>query len=252
MKTKYFLLLFILSLFHPAVAGIHIEFKEKSVKQGSLQAAKIIIDTDTAKTIKLQNLQGESLEKIVHIQSVDSVIENKNNSSWSSDAIVIFLKVPVQRSLTYKHQGREIPVSWNDIEVKETEAPKEFLFGTFEVPSKLKFFLWILIPLLSVILIAFIIDFRKKWKVKKEIRLYRKKIRDELLAASQFQDVVMIWQKKRELIKEFPHLEDPFKELEKVLFRYQFQHHQSESEKAEVLKSYRSFLDRIQGGLDGI
>ena len=252
MNTKYFLLLFILSLFHPAVAGIHIEFKEKSFKQGSLQAAKIIIDTETARSIKLQDLQGESLEKIVHIQSVDSVIENKNNSSWSSDAIVIFLKVPVQRSLTYKHQGRDIPVSWNEIEVVLTEAPKEFLFGTFEVPSKFKILFWILILLLSVILIAFIIYFRKKWKIKKVMRLYKKKIRDELLAASQFQDVVMIWQKKRDLIKEFPHLEEPFKELEKVLFRYQFQPHQSESEKSEVLKSYRSFLDKIQGGLDGI
>ncbi len=77
-------------------------------------------------------------------------------------------------------------------------------------------------------------------------------MKDRVMSAREYHDVVTLWQQKALLLKEFSHLSKPITDLEIVLFKYQFKQSQNETEKAEVMKAYREFINKVQGGFNGI
>ncbi len=212
--------------------------------------AVIRLDAASVQKVELQKLKGISLADTVYLYQVSPLI--RSGDSFEAEAKIIFLKVPESKPVIHKTESHEISINWSDVEVQPTEAPEKFLFGQFEVPGPLRV-IEILIGLLALGLIVFgILKFQKKNKTKKLLRLKRAELKEKTISAQSYTDVVQLWQKKALLIKEFPHLVDPIKELEKVLFKYQFKQNQSETEKAEVMKAYREFINQIQGGFNGI
>lgn len=247
---KFLLLLIILSSQVFAAAQMQLDLSSAVVKQGSLIDAVVRLDGNSVQQIELQKLKGVSLADTIYIYQVSPLI--RNGESFEADAKVIFLKVPEGKPVVHKIGEKEVSISWSDVEVQPTEAPAQFLFGQFEIPGK-KRILEILAALLFVGLVAFgIYKLSGKNKKKKALKQMRADLKDKVMSAREYQDVVNLWQQKALLNKEFPHLTEPFKELETVLFKYQFKQSQNEMEKAEVMKSYRDFMTKVQGGFNGI
>lgn len=233
-----------------AAARMQLDLSSAVVRQGSLINAVVRLDGGSVQQIELQKLKGVSLAETIYIYQVSPLIRSGDN--FEADAKIIFLKVPESKPVVHKTGQNEISISWSDVEVQPTEAPESFLFGQFEIPGK-KRILEILGALLVLGLIGFGISrFIQTNKKKKALRQIKAALKDKVMSAREYQDVVSLWSQKALLLKEFPHLSEPFKELETVLFKYQFKQSQNEIEKAEVMKSYRDFMTKVQGGFNGI
>lgn len=229
---------------------MRVELSSAVIQQGSLIDAVIRLDAASVQQVELQKLKGVSLADTVYLYQVSPLI--RSGDSFEADAKIIFLKVPETKPVIHKTETNEISITWSDVEVQPTEAPEKFLFGQFEIPGPRRF-VEILLGVLALGLIAFgVIRFNKKNKAKKVVRQKRAELKDKTMSAQSYTDVVDLWQQKSLLIKEFPHLGEPIKELEKVLFKYQFKQNQNETEKAEVMKAYRVFINQVQGGFNGI
>jgi hypothetical protein len=247
---KFFVLLFIFSSSAFAGAKMQIDLSSAVVKQGSLVDAVVRLDGASVQQIELQKLKGVSLADTIYLHQVAPLI--RSGEVFEADAKIIFLKVPEGKPLTHKIGENDISITWSDVEVQPTEAPAQLLFGQFEIPGR-KRILEILAGFLILGLVAFGVYRLNQIRKKKSALLrIRADLRDKIMSAREYQDVVTLWQQKSDLLKEFPHLSDPFKELEKVLFKYQFKQSQSETEKAEVMKAYRDFMTKVQGGFNGI
>ena len=247
---RFFILLLIFCTQVYAAAQMQLDLSSSVVKQGSLIDAVVRLDSNSVQQIELQKLKGVSLADTIYIYQVSPLL--RSGESFEADAKIIFLKVPESKPVIHKIGEKDISVSWSDVEVQPTEAPEKFLFGQFEVPGR-KRILEILAALIAFGLIVLVIyKLSQKSKKKKALRQLRAELKDKVMSAREYPDVVNLWQQKALLQKEFPHLADPFKELEKVLFKYQFKQSQNEIEKAEVMKSYRDFMTSVQGGFNGI
>lgn len=250
---KIFLILLILiSTNVLAAARMEINFSSDKVKQGSLQKSLIKLDETSAQVIELQKLKGQTLGETLYIYSVSPLLRKDGGSTFEAEATVIFVKVPEQNKLGYKTPQTDIEVTWNQVEVIPTEAPQELLFGTFTIPSKMKLLTWFLLLSAVVVLVIAGIKGRKLLLNKKALKIRKLNAKAEILSAKEFSDVVHLWQKKHSLFREFPHIEEPFKDLEKVLYKHQFKPFQTETEKIEVMNAYREFTNRIEGGFNGI
>lgn len=235
-----------------AAARIDINFPVKEVKQGSLQHSVIRMDETSAQRIELQKLKGQTLGEILYIYSVSPLMRKDGGSAFEAEATIIFVKVPEQNKLTSKASGVDLEVTWNQVSVIPTEAPPELLFGTFTVPSRMKLMTWVGALVLLIILLVVSLKFRKNWLNKKTLKQRKLEAKAEISSAKEYADVVRLWQKKKSFIREFPHVEEPFRELEAVLFKYQFKPIQTETEKIEVMNAYRKFANQIEGGFSGI
>lgn len=246
-RILIFLLAFSSSVF---AAQMQLQLSSSVVKQGSLIDAVVRLDGNSVQQVELQKLKGISLADTVYLYQVAPLI--KSGNSFEADAKIIFLKVPETKPVIHKAPTGDIAISWSDVEVQPTEAPEKFLFGQFEIPGPRRI-LEILAGLVVVLLIVLgIYKFRQNRKAKKALRVKRAELKDKVMSAREYHDVVSLWQQKAELLKEFPHLAEPLKELEKVLFKYQFKQSQNENEKTEVMKAYRDFINLVQGGFNGI
>jgi hypothetical protein len=229
---------------------MRLELSSAVIQQGSLIDAVIRLDGATVQQVELQKLKGLSLADTIYIYQVSPLI--RSGESFEAEAKIIFLKVPETKPVVHKTETNEISITWSDVEVKPTEAPEKFLFGQFEIPGPRRV-VQILLGLLTLGLVIFgVVKFNQKNKAKKTLRQKRVELKDKAMSAQSYLEVVHLWQQKDLLIKEFSHLIDPIKELEKVLFKYQFKQNQTDSEKAEVMKAYREFINQIQGGFNGI
>ncbi len=252
MKRLILVLIFLFPQVCLAFEGIYFDFKTDKIKQGSFQSVLLKMDESTAEKIDLQKLKGENIGETVYIQDVGPLAKMVDAHYFESTATIIFLKVPATDGLLYKTSKFEIPVKWSKILVIPTEAGKELLFGSFTLPQKVRIIFWLFGTIFLVIIFLIIFNFRKKWQAKKAIKFKRNNLKDEILSAARYEQVVNLWKNKHSFISQFPHLDEPFKVLEQVLFKYQFKPHQSEQEKAEVVKAYKEFKNKIDGGFNGI
>jgi hypothetical protein len=252
-KISAFFILFLISF--SAFAGVlkvDIRFPEGKIKQGAIIPVKLVFDLPASQGLPLNKLVGETLGGTFYIFKAKPLLTKDNWTAFESDAEIIVAKVPENEPVTYKSGENEVMITWNDVEFIPTEAPKEMIYGTFEIPSRAKILLWLSI-LAGIIVIAVI-----GWKVKSHFaaknvtKKRRVAIKDEVISAREYNDVVKIWQKKPQILKEFPVLETNFKNLESVLFKYQFKSSQSETEKIEVMNAYRDFVSKSLGGFDGV
>jgi hypothetical protein len=251
-KIYISLLILFLSLEAFANAKVHLKFTAEKIKQGSIVDAVIGLNSETTQKIQYGQLKGQTLGEAFYIYSAKPLMTKGSWDTLESEAKIIVVKIPDKQPLVHKLENNEIEITWSSVEFIPTETPKELIFGTFEVPSKIELLKWFLGLLTLGALVLGGMKISDKLKAKNGLKQKRKEIKESVLGAKEYQEVVSIWQKKPVYVKEFPHLEEPFKKLENTLFKYQFKQRQSEYEKAEVLRAYQEFIEASRGGFNGI
>ncbi|MGE3609380.1 MAG: hypothetical protein AB7I27_07320 [Bacteriovoracaceae bacterium] len=246
------LLLFIISFSAWANLSLQLQLPKDAIKQGSLEKAVLVAPINTMEALPLNRLTGKNFGETIYFYRIGPFIRKEKSNNFESDVQVIFVKVPKSASITDKVEGQDVIINWSDVRIIPTEGAENLIFGNFSIPEKFK---WPLVLLILSIL-GFVSGFAwrivKKLQNKKRRKEELQKIKVEIYGATSFHDVVLIWQNKSFYLKTFPHLTEPLKNLEKVLFKYQFKPNQTEIEKDEVMKAYQEFLNEIRGGFNGI
>lgn len=252
MKTITFLILFIISFSSLAAVKIEIRFKDQKIKQGTIVPATLVFDAESSQKLPLNKLVGETLGKAFYVYAAKSLITKDNWSALESEAQVIVASIPESKPVEFKIGDVDGMVLWNDVEFIPTEANGKMIYGNFEIPSRAKIIQWVLI--FVAIVVAALVGLKIKSRVSKKnaIKKRRAVIKEEIMAVRDYPEVVKVWQKKNEILREFPALETNFKNLESVLFKYQFKPSQSETEKLQVMNAWRDFVSQSQGGLNGV
>ncbi len=246
-KILFFLTLCTTSLW----ARVHLEltFNESAIKQGQIAPGKFIVKEGSGASA-LSGLKGKKLGKVLYIQNVSPFMGKQGQ--LESEVKIIFIKVPESNSITEVLNGEETLVTWNGVEIIPTEEAKSFIFGDFEIPEKLKLFPW-LIGLIGLILTLFIVFwFKKKLTNKASLKAKRNRLKQEILTAASYDDIVFMWRQKLRYLETFPEIEDQFKNFEKVLFKYQFKQQRTDKEIADVETAYLKFKTEVAGVLNGI
>lgn len=245
--TVLFLLLFSVS----AWSRVHLELvlNTPSVKQGEIAVGKLIVRESQGQT-SFAGLKGKNVGKTVYLLNVSPFMGKAGQ--LESDAKVIFLKVPETTSVSEVLDGEEIAITWKGIEVVPIEETKSFLLGDFEVPERKDVLPWVLGFFIVLVLGAFGYWISHKFKLKKNAKFQLKKMKQEILACQNYDDIVLMWRQKRTYLQTFPQLENAFKNFEQTLFKYQFKPQRTEKELDEVQKAYEKFKSESTGALNGI
>lgn len=244
-----FLMLFSLSVF--AEIKVEMDFSETTFSQGQLVRSKLQIAPSGQ--LNLSMFKGQTIGKTVHFYDVGPIIKRENTNTFEADARVIFIKVPEGHQIQETIGTEPVTINWGAIKVLPTQESPQLLFGTFEVPARVRWVAWLIIILCSSISIgcAVWIILRKVNKKKLEKRRFLD-LKNEILGCRNYEDVVALWKRKHILMKEFPHVREPFLAMEETLNKHQFKPRQSEAEKIEVVESYRKFTRSVEGGFLGI
>ncbi len=217
-KILIFLFAFSSSVF---AAQMQLELSSAVVKQGSLIDVVVRLDGSSVQQVELQKLKGVSLADTVYLYQVAPLVRNGDN--FEADAKIIFLKVPETKPVIHKIGETEISITWSDVEVQPTEAPGKFLFGQFEIPGSRRIFeILAVLVILALVFLGFY-KLRQKRKAKKALRQKRAELKDKVISARDYHEVVSLWQQN-----------------------------QNEVEKADVMRAYREFINLVQGGFNGI
>lgn len=253
MIKKYIvILLFLLSNIAQAEVRLEIIFSNDEINQGSLQEATLEIETSSLQNFEIQKLKALSPNDTLYFHKLSPLMKSGSSGKYTSEISVVFLKVPESNSLKFSVAEQEVDLSWNDVHVIPTEASKGMIFEAFELPERRKILVWILcgLGIGAIVLIIFIV--RKRWKISRDKKRHRQELKEDIFSANTYEEVISVWQRKFYYQEEFPHTAEGFKNLEKTLFKYVFKPHQSETEKTEILKAYRGFINEVQGGFNGV
>ncbi len=248
MNIRYVFSLLILVLALPARSDIFLELPQDQVKQGSLVSGKFKFDLTSVSSDDVPKLRGQTLGDVLYVHQIGPLIGRSGGSVYEAEAKLIFVKVP---------SGTSVPaaggkLTWGNLTVIPTEAPKELLFGHFTVPARRQLMLWVGIATILILGSLLSLKVWRKFRARREEKQRRQQLKKTLLSAKDFDSVVELWRTKRSYLSEFPHIADPLRELEVVLFRYQFKPSQTEAERTEVLHAYQRFTEAVAGGFDGI
>lgn len=217
------------------------------VSQGEIFNARLIVSEGSVPNF---TLRGKTIGKSLYILSIEPFMA-KTGAGLEAQSRLIFTQIPPSSSVSETISGEEINVNWNKMEIKPTEA-QSFLLGNFEIPRSLRLFpvlLWIL----GIIgLFTIIFYFYSRWKKKRNHLKRQKDLRDQLLAATSYDEVVELWKQKHAHLALFPNLDLAYKELEKTLFKYQFKPSRSMLELEQVMDAYERFKSDVVRGTDGI
>ncbi len=245
--------LFVFSTMSSALSQrLNVSFQQEIIKQGSLVEAKIGVDGESLQKLQLNKLRGQTIAETLYIHSLTSFMRRSGDNVFEAEAVVVLAKVPESREFTANLEGVQIVVSLGDVQVQSTEPEKGFLFSDFTVPEPLKLFRWIAGLLSLVVLGVGIFVFLRRRRLKNQIIKRKRSLKESLVSANSYEEVLAVWDRKFEFFETFPQIRDAFEEFQKVLFKYQFKRTKSDAEKSEILKSYRDFVNKVQGGLDGI
>lgn len=231
---------------------LEIRFKDGKVKQGTIVPATLVFDAESSQKLPLNKLIGETLGKSFYIYGAKPLITKDNWNAFESEAEVIVANIPESKPVSFKSGDYDVMVLWNDVEFIPTEASGKMIYGNFEIPSRAKIIRWVLVLLGIGIALLIGLKIKSHLAKKNAIKKRRALIKDEIMSVRDYPEVVKIWQKKSDILKEFPALETSFKDLESVLFKYQFKPTQNETEKSQVMEAWKTFISRSQGGLNGV
>lgn len=253
MNKYFFLMLFILiPNILLAEVRITLSFPKAQIKQGQLEEAEITMDFSAAQNFEIQKLKDTTPGDILYFHKISPMMRSNAGGTLTGKASVVFINVPQTNFVRFNEQDETIHLSWNDIEITPTEAKPVFLYENFSIPGR-KEIKSLFIPLILIFLLlplgVFLFRRYKKDKAEKE---RKRQLKESLLGASKYEEVVELWKEKNRFITEFPASEQAFRNLEEVLFKYQFKPTQDISEKNEVMKAYRDFTNRLQENLNGI
>ncbi|HXH74000.1 MAG TPA: hypothetical protein VNJ08_03495 [Bacteriovoracaceae bacterium] len=220
-------------------------FGTHSFTQGEL--AQTSLRVESSEGIDLRQFKGQTFGKTVYFYDVEPT------GTGQAEAKVIFVKVPEAPEIQDALGTEQVVLHWGSISVKSTEGAKTLLFGTFEVPEKSEWIIWVVIGLLltlSLGLGGWVIYKKRKQKLLEKQRILT--LKDEVLGCRNYEDIVALWKRKHLLIRQFSHIGEPFLKMEETLNRHQFKPKQSEAEKIEVVEAYRKFTRSVEGGFSGI
>ena len=252
--SKYVILFLIKILFviTSAEAEVVLSFSSDKIKQGNLEAAILKVDLETAQQFPIQKLKGETVGDVIYFHNISPLIRKNDDGAFYADATVIFAKVPEKNSLAYDSGNGQVTIVWPQIEIINTQADQKLIFADFTIPGRKNVWLFVLSSLILVFISILGWIFSKQWKTKRLLKKKKQDLKQQLISAASYEEVVTVWQKKSQFLKEFGHLEEAFQDLEKTLFKYQFKPKQTDSEKEEVMKAYRAFTQKTEGGLNGV
>ncbi len=252
MKWSFALVLFIYSSLVFSRVQLVLSSKEASIQQGSLEQGVLQISPEGFQELQGINLQGSTIAKSLYFLQIGPWLRQENSQSFNAEVTFVMIAVPQESLIRDQVKGKELEVELGQLTVRPTEPAPQLLFGTFSVPKKSNWLLWVSIILVGLGLGFFGYKFWLKLRQKRQTKLKLKALKQELADAKSYDDVVMLWKKKTIYVEAFPQLEGSFRKLEETLFRYQFKPRQNEEERAIVLDAYRSFVQESQGALHGI
>ncbi len=253
MNKFLIIVLFLITYFEAfAAEKMHISFQSSQIKQGSIVEARIIFNAEVVQRLDLSKLRNATLSDYFYVYEAELPLRKMGEESVGSDAKIIVLKIPASQPVVHTIGNEQIEITWNNIEFVPTEPGKGFIFVDFDVQAQknLALIIWLSLALLLALLGGWRLF--QKFKNKRIEKRRKEELRKKIESADSYDGVVVIWKDKTNFIKEFPHLETHFKNLELVLFRYQFKSSQTESEKKLVMDAYNDFLKQIKGGFNGI
>lgn len=247
-----FITLFISFSALAATLKLEIRFKEGKVKQGTIVPATLVFDGESSQKLPLNKLVGETLGKSFYVYSAKPLITKDNWNAFESEAQVIVATIPESSPVVFKSGDFDVMVMWNEVEFIPTDAPNQMIYGEFDIPARAKIIRWglILLALAAAVLIG--MKLQKRFTAKTALKKKRALIKDEIMSVREYSEVVKVWQRKNDILKEFPSLEQNFRNLESVLFKYQFKPTQTEVEKLQVMDAWKEFLAVSQGSLNGV
>lgn len=249
---KIFVFLSILLLSFSALGSeeITIQFPQKKVKQGKIEKVELRFGENFDLANKLQKLKSHRIGDAFYIQSIGPAI--KKEGEFSAESKLIAIAAPKVSHAAMTIDGKEVVFKWEQIEVELIEVPKTFISADLFIPKKMNYGYLALILLLLGVFIRATFFLKKRSAIKKAEKRRKQEISDLLFNVSSYEEVVNVWQKKNLILSVYPFLEDPFKELEEVLFKYQFKRNQSEREMESALNAYREFTSKARGVIHGV
>lgn len=243
--------MFILNIAH-AESELNITFPDVKIRQGTIQQVELNFDQEFAQKIEVQSFKGQKLGSAFYLYNLGPIMRKDGVDNLSAKAKVIVISEPKGLNEKIVINGQPANLKWNTINFEKVETPKELLFANFSIPAMSNYIAYIILFVLMALIGAAVfyvrhIRLRKKLlKQKKDILIKR------ILGANSYDEVVEVWKIKPSALSVFPGLSDPYKELEKVLFQYQFKLVQTEKEKEAVTLAYREFCSQAKGVMDGV
>lgn len=236
-----------------ASASVRLEFSatEKEYQQGSLVTGTLRINPENINQIKVQKFKGLTFGKSLYFYKIEPWLRTEGEQSFRSNVQVIFTNLPESNVLKETIDSLDLEINLNQVNILPTEASAQLIFGVFEIPSRPKIIFWALIGITLSAVLAGAYWGYKKYTQRQNRRSHKAKVFVEITTAHDYQSVVQLWLRKHEYLKTFPHMEEPFRKLESVLFKYQFKSSQTSQEKEEVLKAYQQFITEGQEGFRG-
>lgn len=250
------LLLLILFLLVPNVllaeVKITLSFPKSQIKQGQLEEADITMDFSAAQNFEIQKLKDTTPGDILYFHKISPMMRSNAGGTLSGKASVVFINVPKVNYIQFKEEDVAIHLTWNELEIAPTDAKPVFIYENFSIPGRKEIKNYIVPILILLFLTPIGVFLFLRYRRIQAAKIRKKELKDSLLKANNYEEVVELWKLKSRFINEFPAIENAFRKLEEVLFKYQFKPSQSDSEKNEVMKAYRNFTGQVQESLNGI
>ena len=251
---RFIVTLCFLMISHVALAEVRLKlyFSQDEVKQGSVQEAILSVDMHSAQYLEIQKLKGSTPQDTIYFNKLSPLVSNNKDATFEAEVSVIFLKIPEANNIQFKLGDKDVQIIWNDIRIITTKGEPTFIFESFTIPGRKNVAFWIISLLILIITGGVTFFVHQKIKTSQLAKQQKRLLREELVSANTYEEIVKVWQKKINYQKIFPHTEEAFRNLEKTLFQFLFKPHQTEDEKKEALQAYRRFINDIQGGFNGI
>lgn len=247
--------LFLIIFFVPhawSLDRIDLELNETEVHQGALVRGKLLLPPQSM-NFPLQKLKGTTFGETLYFHQTSPLLRKDGSSVFESEVQVIFIKPPESENVAGTFGQSELVINTGGIKVIPVEASGKMLWAEFTAPDFLKDnWSWLLSAALLMLLASAGFWIWKKINRKRTLRLRRRVLFDEFSSCRNYDDVVSMWQKKRNYLQEFPQIEEKFRTFEEVLFKYQFKPRQSDSEKEVVMTAYRKLLSDSEGVFRGV
>lgn len=223
-----------------------------SVNQGALVKATLIVQPE-AINFPVQKLKGETVGEAVYFQQLSPLLKKEGSVAYEADVTIIFTSVPENRAVTGKIAGQDLVLEWNDIRINPVEASGKMLWADFTAPDFFEgSWKWVWITLIIIPLLGGAFFLWKKYDRKRREKERRRKLSEEFLACSNYEQIVEFWKKKHLYLGEFPEIENKYRTFEETLFKYQFKPRQSELERELVVQAYKKLTEDFKGDLRGI
>ena len=249
---KLILFLLILSSEVLSMDKLALFIPQSEINQGALVKATLIVQPE-AINFPLQKLKGETVGEAVYFQQLSPLLKKEGSVAYEADVRIIFTSVPENRSVAGKIGDQDLVLEWNDVRINPVEATGKMLWADFTAPDFFEgSWKWLWITLLIIPVLGGGLFIWRKVSLKNREKERRRKLAQEFLSCSSYEDIVEFWKKKHFYLKEFPQLDMNYRTFEETLFKYQFKPRQTESEKELVIEAYRKLTEDCKGELRGI